>query len=99
MTDLDTTLRDAGVTYRQFDHWCTKGYIAGLYDSQHPGSGFNRDLDTRQIKQVRLMGQLVTAGMRPDAAANVALRIIAGETPRLGDFALVPIHQVTREDE
>ena len=98
MSDLTTTLRDAGVSYRQFDHWCSKGYIEGLGIDQNPGSGFNRWITPKQAKQLRLMGQLVKAGMRPDAAAQVALQIIDGQTPRLGDFALIPIHQTTTEE-
>ena len=90
MSDLTTLLRDAKVTYRQFDWWCTRGWIPDLDDAQHPGSGFNRQLRPSQVRHLRTMARLVRAGVRPEEASAIAGRLCSGKLASLGGFLVAP---------
>lgn len=104
MSDLTDLLADAGVTYRQFDHWCRRGFIPeppATDDADakpgltHPGSGFWRELQPAQVEHLRVMARLVHDGMRPDAASVLATLLIAGETATLGGYVLAPVSEAS----
>ncbi|MEV6897496.1 MerR family transcriptional regulator [Amycolatopsis sp. NPDC051372] len=58
----------AGVTYRQADYWCRKGFIV----APSLGSGNHRELSSDEAAVLHTMARLVAAGLAPDAAARVA---------------------------
>ena len=60
--------KKAGITYRQFDHWIRRGYIAGGC----PGSGRRRDISADEFDVLARMAGLVRAGVTPAAAAELA---------------------------
>jgi hypothetical protein len=59
-----------GITYRQLDYWVRQGYLVPNHAS--PGSGSWRSWPEPEMEVARMMGVLVTAGLRPEAAARVA---------------------------
>jgi hypothetical protein len=65
-TDL---LASYGVTYRQFDHWCRKGWIVASTPS---GSGIERHFERTELDIFRMMASLVGVGFRPVIAAELA---------------------------
>lgn len=69
--ELKDLYRSLGITYRQFDHWWRMGWIG---DGSTPGSGHDRALTDRQVQRIRLMAELVNAGIRPDVAAKALTR-------------------------
>jgi MerR-like DNA binding protein len=76
MTTTDTLLSE-GITYRQLDHWCKAGYL----HVSSKGSGTPRDWPHREVKVARFMARLVTAGLTPKAAAEVARQVAASDEP------------------
>lgn len=66
----DILCADAGITYRQLDHWINKGWIS---DGGNPGSGVPRDFSNpKAIEKVRLMGRLTRAGFPAKRASDIA---------------------------
>lgn len=67
-----------GVTYRQLDHWTSRGYLTpvaaaeGVEDARHPGSGRARIYDARAVEKTRLMVALTRYGLTPAAASAAA---------------------------
>lgn len=61
-------LVDSGVTYRQLDYWCTKGYLR----AGNPGAGRRRMFPVEEVKVARRMGLLVSAGVSLETAHRVA---------------------------
>ncbi len=61
----------AGVTYRVLDHWCRQGYVTTAGDST-PGPGRARRWAPENVALLARMARLVTAGLQPWAAAEVA---------------------------
>lgn len=55
----------AGITYRQFDHWITKGFMPG----GHPGHGHSREYTREDFARLTRMARLVRHGLQPKAAA------------------------------
>lgn len=76
----------AGITYRQLDHWLTTGYIHA--DDQHPGSGQCRDITPTEADVITVMGRLVAAGIPPATAAPLARQLATGGTATLGNIHL-----------
>ena len=78
------------ITYRRFDHWCTKGYIR--YDIERgksEQSGNWRTISEAEVAVVALMVELVVAlGFRPDAAEIMARRITADGMVTLGNLQI-----------
>ncbi|WP_432856918.1 MerR family transcriptional regulator [Amycolatopsis sp. CA-161197] len=60
----------AGISYRQADYWCRKGFI----HVPSKGSGIHRQVGPDEAAVLRTMARLVAAGLAPDAAARVARR-------------------------
>lgn len=59
-----------GITYRQIEYWCRKGYLR----VESTGSGVSREWPREEIRVARLMGTLTAAGMGTAAAADIARR-------------------------
>lgn len=58
----------AGITYRQADHWRSRGWVKASIE----GSGFISEISTTEARILTRMATLVTAGMKPQAAARIA---------------------------
>jgi hypothetical protein len=58
-----------GISYRQFDHYCRKGWIRSSTDG---GSGTQRDFPKSESDIFKIMASLVTIGFRPACAAELA---------------------------
>jgi hypothetical protein len=66
----------AGITYRQFDHWATKGYLPLVEDTDVSlGSGNRREISNEAAEHLVLMAELVRAGMNPRRASDHARKI------------------------
>lgn len=63
-------MREAGITYRQLDHWCRAGFAHPV--NSGPGIGHARRFTRDEMRTLTCMGRLVGAGMRPDAAYVIA---------------------------
>ena len=79
-----------GMTYRQFDYWCTRGYIRFDIerDKTENGSGNWRTLTEDEIRVVTLMTELVTLGMSPQTAEPLARTLALGITATFGGFKI-----------
>jgi len=58
-----------GITYRQFDHWVTRGWIR---PTNSGGSGHDRVFSMDEVRIFRIMATLTTLGFRPAHAAELA---------------------------
>lgn len=74
---------EVGISYRQADHWCRKGYVRtrcnghevseGVWVScSGGGSGHFRIIDDDEVDVLRTMARLVHAGIIPEVAARLA---------------------------
>jgi DNA-binding transcriptional MerR regulator len=72
----------AGVSYRQINSWVEQGW---LVPDQHGGSGYLRDWSHAEARVAAEMGELVRAGMKPDAAADLARSLQATSSVALSD--------------
>jgi hypothetical protein len=70
-------------TYRQFDHWATKGYIHATWT---PGTGNVRTITRAEVTVLALMTDLVSAGLTPTAAAALARQLAHVDVATLGKF-------------
>ncbi|WP_067184545.1 MerR family transcriptional regulator [Microtetraspora niveoalba] len=59
----------AGVTFRQLNHWCVRGFLLPKHDG---GTGHDREWPAAEVAVARLMARLVAAGFRPEHAASIA---------------------------
>lgn len=70
MIDLIAAATEVGVTYRQADYWCRRGYVqATRYAAS---SGIPRRLDTAEANVLAVMARLVHAGLTAETAARLA---------------------------
>lgn len=67
VTDL---LEELGITFRQFDTWCSKGFIR----SQTNGTGDPRTLTEGEKRVLTVMSALVLAGIPAGLAGRIARR-------------------------
>ena len=78
-----------GMTYRRFDHWCSKGYIRfDIERGKSEGSGNWRTLSESEVRAIALMVELVTLGLTPAAAAPLARTMALGITTIFGGFEI-----------
>jgi DNA-binding transcriptional MerR regulator len=63
-------LRQAGITYRQLDHWSRIGYLKP--SNPDCGSGRRRDFPMAEVTVARRMALLVNAGLTLKTAHRVA---------------------------
>lgn len=76
------TVRDTpNLTYRQFDYWCSKGWVRV---DPNAGIGVPRTLTEHEAKAAVLMADLVAAGLTPSAAAGLARQLAAVDVATLG---------------
>lgn len=76
-----------GLTYRQLDHWITKGYIRPVPGSRR-GYGFQRSLSPKEVRVLRTMFELVQDGVNPEQAVKMARRHVNRRPVFLGGFQL-----------
>lgn len=62
--------KDAGLTYRQVDHWCNRGYLKPVRHGR--GSGYPRRWPDEEIAVGLRMAELIGEGFRHDVAARRA---------------------------
>ena len=60
----------AGISYRQLDHWCRKGFAQPI--NNDPGYGHSRVFTRAEKSVLACMGRLVAAGLRPEIAHAIA---------------------------
>jgi DNA-binding transcriptional MerR regulator len=72
-------MRYADITYRQLDHWCTRGWITpklrvlyGVHETRNPGSGKERDFTQEQADRARLLRCLTRVGIDMKLALKLA---------------------------
>jgi hypothetical protein len=65
----------AGITYRQFDYWCRRGYLQVNKRNEGAGAGVPRVVPWREVQVARLMGELIAAGVEVETACRVAREI------------------------
>lgn len=76
-----------GLTYRQLDHWLSRGYVRRAPSSK-AGSGNERYLTPREARILHVMFELVKDGVNPEQAAKMARRYESGRPLFLGGFEL-----------
>lgn len=63
-----------GVTYRQLDHWCNRGWVTpSVADAE--GSGSKRRYAPRDVFSVRVMAALMGTGVSGEQAASIVAEI------------------------
>jgi DNA-binding transcriptional MerR regulator len=60
MTALVTVCKQAGISYKQGDHWIRQGYVE--VQDQNVGQGFPRDITDEEAKQFHMIAQLLDHG-------------------------------------
>lgn len=78
-------VRMTGVTYRQLDHWCRKGYVSEAQE-QMLGSGRQRVFRWREYVRIRRIAALVSAGMAV-ASAVAIVNVFEAEDRREFDLS------------
>lgn len=76
---------EAGISYRQLDHWTRRGWLVA---AQIPrGSGFPRVYDPTQVKVATVMGELGRIlGVRAEVAHMIAESLIETGVYASGDY-------------
>lgn len=82
--------RRAHISYRQLDHWIRSGYVECVTKNT-PGSGTRRTFTEAEAIRVRLMSELIGAGLAPAMAYRATLR---GEYDGEGTFRAHVMHGV-----
>lgn len=59
-----------GMTYRQVDWWCRRGYLTP--DNPGPGSGYRRTFPPQEVAVAAVMAALTAAGVSASAARRAA---------------------------
>lgn len=67
-------LHRAGITYRQLDYWCRTGYLQPVKAT--PGTGNLRLFPVAQLGLARLASNLLSAGMAPRQAFDLARQLL-----------------------
>lgn len=82
MTDTDveavsaTTLTtQAGISYRQLDHWTRHGWLHP--DRRHPGSGHDRRWPVGEVVVATTIRRLLDSGLTIHAAQGIARDLLA----------------------
>lgn len=71
----------ANISYRQLDHWTSRGYLKARRGLSNPGHGIRRQYTKREAEVAEHMARLVHDGVAPDRAARAARDLAArGET-------------------
>lgn len=75
------------VTYRQFDYWCSKGYLRTQGDA-NPGNGYHRHLPAMEEQVLGIMAGLAADGVAPAVAARVARDLVYIGRANLGGITI-----------
>ena len=88
--DWATLKNIPGLTYRRFDHWCTRGYIHFLRENDMvaEGSGNWRTIAEDEVPVLTLLTELVTIGLLPQIAEPIARALTSGNVGTLGNFQI-----------
>lgn len=73
MSTVQSLCDETGVTYRQANHWISKGYITEIPSA---GSGYPLTLNGKQSDIFRAMAAFVKAGIKPEVASEHAIDFI-----------------------
>jgi DNA-binding transcriptional MerR regulator len=76
--NTDQLINRSGLTYRQVDHWCARGYLRP--DEAHPGVGYARNFTADEVRIAVVMARLTRKGISVETA-----ECIARSGPDLGD--------------
>jgi hypothetical protein len=87
LTAIESAQR-AGITYRQLDHWVTRGYLHPRRRAHNPGSGHPRTFTPREGDVAEAMAGLVALGMLPAAAAKIGRRIVTKGEAKVGGLRI-----------
>lgn len=68
------TLMEMGITFRQIDYWCKKGYLNPKNANMGPGT--SRYFDDEEVAVAKHMHGLILAGFVVDVAHRVARKIV-----------------------
>lgn len=63
-----------GTTYRQLDHWVTRGWLLPAHEGRQ---GAYREWPDIEVEVARLLVRLVDAGLTGQAAASYARTVVA----------------------
>lgn len=77
----------AGITYRQLDHWTTAGYLTAR-PRRAARSGHLRRYDPADLDRARFMGALARLGVRLDTAADLAADLAEDGIADMPDIGL-----------
>lgn len=61
MNSTDVLARVPGLTYRQLDHWCVRGFLGERLAT--PGAGYHREFTTSDLMAVKHVVRLMAAGL------------------------------------
>jgi hypothetical protein len=70
MTSADVLAANPWMTFRQFDHWCRKGWVRP--DNPNAGSGRARSFSRTEVRVLKRMALLVAGGVATSVAAGMA---------------------------
>lgn len=70
MPTVTTLCEETGISYRQANHWISKGYIPEVTPE---GTGYPLSLSGFQVDIFKAMAALVQLGFEPKRAADIAL--------------------------
>lgn len=71
----------SGLTYRQIDHWTTRGWLVA--ETASPGTGFRRCYRYRELRVARIACRLIAVGFKTETAVSLA-RAAIDEDPLAG---------------
>lgn len=78
----------SGITYRQLDHWTTRGWLEASAEKQ--GTGYPREWSNDQAEKARRVVALLNAGFTLHAALELS-GMPPGHTVTISDFATLTI--------
>lgn len=74
--------RETGLSYRQIDYWCRRGYFGEKHQSDHVGQGHRRVFSAQDRNLARHLSTLTKTGLTPADSLRVlkyADRLNSGE--------------------
>lgn len=91
----------AGVTYRQANYWVDHGYVQATMttrDGEHQvtkdrGHGYTQRITTAEAAALKVIGDLVSAGMQPAPAARMARSLLQGQLVPIGSTCTLQLVQ------
>ncbi len=84
----DALRTEAGISYRQLDHWCRLGLLP---DVEARGRGATRTFSERDRRRVMTLAALTRAGLALSKAAEVAPALERDGVADLGDGVTIAV--------